>query len=127
MKNMEQNYDDLRVENFFLKEQIESKDDRIGILEEKLSVKDRVISKLEEEKEKLKAELGKFKEFWHSVIKFFQAKIGFDKDKNYKYVADDLYKNGIFNDDEKEIVNDLYRNVKVKEDKIVKVVKDKVK
>ena len=115
------------MENFFLKEQIESKDDRIGILEEKLSVKDRVISKLEDEKEKLKAELGKFKEFWHSVIKFFQAKIGFDKDKNYKYVADDLYKNGIFNDDEKEIVNDLYRNVKVKEDKIVKVVKDKVK
>ena len=33
MKNMEQNYDDLRMENFFLKEQVESKDDRIGTLE----------------------------------------------------------------------------------------------
>ena len=115
------------MENFFLKEQIESKDDRIEILEEKLSIKDRVISKLEDEKEKLKAELGEFKEFWHSVIKYFQAKIGFDKDKNYKYVADDLYKNGVFNDNEKEIVNDLYRNVKVKEDKNIKVAKDKVK
>ena len=61
------------------------------------------------------------------MIKYFQAKIGFDKDKNYKYVADDLYKNGVFNDNEKEIVNDLYRNVKVKENKNIKVSKDKVK
>ena len=89
--------------------------------------RDRVIAKLEDEKEKLKSELGKFKEFWHSAIKSFQAKIGFDKDKNYKYVADDLYKNGVFNDNEKEIVNDLYRNVKVKENKNIKVSKDKVK
>lgn len=75
----------------------------------------------------IKQTLQKKKEFWYSVIKHFQAKIGFDKDKNYKYVADDLYKKGVFNENEKEIVKDLYRNVKVKEDKTIKVAKDKVK
>ena len=48
-------------------------------------------------------------------MKRFQNKIGFDKDKQYKYVSDDLYKNGIFTDDENEIANNLARKVKPKE------------
>lgn len=47
-------------------------------------------------KEKLKTELQKFKGFWHKLMKHFQNRIGFDKDEKYKYVSDDLYKNGIF-------------------------------
>lgn len=31
-------------------------------------------------------------------------------------VSDDLYKNGIFTDDENEIANDITRKVKLKED-----------
>mgnify|MGYP003597223363 CR=1 FL=1 len=40
----------------------------------------------------------------------------YDKDNNYKIVSDDLYKNGIFTDDENEIANDITRKVEPKED-----------
>ena len=64
------------------------------------------------EKEKLKQELQKFKGFWRSLMKHFQNKIGFDKDEHYKYVSDDLYKNGIFDDNDNEIANNVRRKVK---------------
>ena len=37
-----------------------------------------------------------------------------DKDDNYKIVSDDLYKNGIFTDDENEIANNIARKIKPK-------------
>ena len=77
-----------------------------------LSTKDKIINKLQAGKEKLKTELQKFKGFWHKLIKHFQNKIGFDKDENYKYVSDDLYKNGIFDDNDNRIVNDVSRAIK---------------
>ena len=45
-------------------------------------------------------------------MKHFQNKIGFDKDEKYKYVSDDLYKNGIFDDNDNRIVNNVSREVK---------------
>lgn len=39
-----------------------------------------------------------------------------DKDNNYKIVSDDLYKNGIFDDNDNEIANNIYRKVKSKEE-----------
>lgn len=39
----------------------------------------------------------------------------YDKDNNYKIVSDDLYKNGIFIDDENEIANNIARKIKPKE------------
>ncbi len=38
----------------------------------------------------------------------------YDKDNNYKIVSDDLYKNGIFTDDENEIANNIARKIKRK-------------
>ena len=38
--------------------------------------------------------------------------IGFNNDENYKYVRDDLYRNGIFDDNDNEIANDIFRKVK---------------
>jgi hypothetical protein len=35
----------------------------------------------------------------------------YDKDNNYKIVSDDLYKNGIFDDNDNEIANNIYRKV----------------
>lgn len=49
-------------------------------------------------------------------MKCFQNKNGFDKDEHYRYVIDDLYKNGIFTKEENEFVNNIYRKVKAKED-----------
>ena len=56
--------------------------------------------------------MPKSKRFWHKLIKHFQNKIGFDKDEKYKYVSDDLYKNGIFDDNDNRIVNDVSRKIK---------------
>ena len=38
--------------------------------------------------------------------------IGFNNDEKYKYVSDDLYRNGIFDDNDNEIANDISRKVK---------------
>ena len=45
-------------------------------------------------------------------MKHFQIKIGFDKDEKYKYVSDDLYKNGIFDDNDNEIAYNVRRKIK---------------
>ena len=82
-------------------------------MKKELSTKDNIIDKLQAEKEKLKQELQKFKGFWRSLMKHFQNKIGFDKDEHYKYVSDDLYKNGIFDDNDNEIANNILRKVTV--------------
>ena len=39
--------------------------------------------------------------------------VAFDKDEKYKYVSDDLYKNGIFDSNDNEIANNIYRKVTI--------------
>ena len=68
--------------------------------------------KLQAEKERIKNELQKFKNFWRKLIKHFQKKIGFDKDEKYKYVSDDLYRNAIFDDNDNQIANDVRKTIK---------------
>ena len=82
-------------ENFSLQYQLEQKDEVIEKLNDKLSAKEKIINKLQEEKESLKAQLQKFKGFWHSLMSHFHKKITYDNDPNYKIVSDDLYKNGM--------------------------------
>ena len=81
-------------------------------MKNEISTKDKIINKLQAEKEKIKQELHRFKSFWHSLMKHFQNKIGFDKDEHYKYVSDDLYKNGVFGDNDNEIANNVRRKEK---------------
>ena len=96
-----------------LKYEIELKDKEISSLKRELSIKDKIISKLQTEKEKIKTELQKFKGFWHSIMSHFHKRICYDKDNNYKIVSDDLYKNGIFDDNDNEIANNIYRKVTI--------------
>ena len=103
---------EIEKENRSLKYKLELKDNEIDNLKSELSTKDKIIGKLRTEKEKLRDEVNKFKGFWRSLIKHFQNKIGFDKDEHYKYVSDDLYKNGIFDDNDNEIANNVRRKVK---------------
>ena len=112
IKDFEHSAFEIEKENHSLKYEIELKDNEIGNLKKELSTKDKIIGKLQTEKEKLKQELQKFKGFWRSLMKHFQNKIGFDKDEHYKYVSDDLYKNGIFDDNDNEIANNVRRKVK---------------
>ena len=112
IKDFEYSSFEIAKENRSLKYQIELNNNEITNLKSELSTKDKIINKLQTEKEKLKNELRKFKGFWHKLIKHFQNKIGFDKDEKYKYVSDDLYKNGIFDDNDNRIVNDVSRKVR---------------
>ena len=104
---------EIEKENRSLKYEIELKDNEIGSMKKELSTKDKIIDKLQTEKEKLKQELQKFKGFWHSIMSHFHKRICFDKDNNYKIVSDDLYKNGIFNDNDNKIANNIDRRVTI--------------
>ena len=100
-------------ENRSLQCQIEQKDKVIEKLNDKLSAKEKIIIKLQEEKESLKAQLQKFKGFWHNLMSHFHKRITYDNDTNYKIVSDDLYKNGIFDDNDNEIANNILRKVTI--------------
>ena len=104
---------EIEEENKSLKYQIELKDEDIKELKKDLSAKEKIITKLKEEKENLKAQLQKFKGFWHNLMSHFHKKITYDNDQNYKIVSDDLYKNGIFDDNDNEIANNILRKVTI--------------
>ena len=104
---------EIEEENKSLKYQIELKDEDIKELKKDLSAKEKIIDKLREEKESLKAQLQKFKGFWHNLMSHFHKKITYDNDPNYKIVSDDLCKNGIFDDNDNEIANNIYRKVTI--------------
>ena len=113
IKDFEHSAFEIEKENRSLKYEIELKDNEIGSLKKELSTKDNIISKLQTEKEKLKQELQKFKNFWHSIMSHFHKRICYDKDNNYKIVSDDLYKNGIFDNNDNEIANNIARRVTI--------------
>ena len=113
IKDFEHSSFEIAQENSSLKYQLELKNDEIDKLKKDLSAKDKIIGKLQAEKEKIKKELQKFKEFWYRIMGHFHKRICYDKDNNYKIVSDDLYKNGIFTDDENEIANNIARKVTI--------------
>ena len=113
IKDFEHSSFEIVQENSSLKYQLELKTDEIDKLKKDLSAKEKIISKLQAEKEKIKQELQKFKDFWYRIMGHFHKRICYDKDENYKIVSDDLYKNGIFTDDENEIANNIARKVTI--------------
>ena len=113
IKDFEHSSFEIEKENRSLKYQLEQKDSEISNLKGELSAKEKIIGKLQTEKEKIKQELQKFKGFWHSIMSHFHKRICYDKDNNYKIVSDDLYKNGIFDDNDNEIANNIYRKVTI--------------
>ncbi len=113
IKDFEHSAFEIEKENRSLKYEIELKDNEIDSLKKELSTKDKIIGRLQNEKEKLKQELQKFKGFWHNIMSHFHKKICYDKDDNYKIVSDDLYKNGIFDNNDNEIANNIARKVTI--------------
>ena len=114
IKDFEHSSFEITKEKSSLKYQLELKTDEIDRLKKDLSAKEKFISKLQAEKEKIKQELQKFKDFWYRIMGHFHKRICYDKDNNYKIVSDDLYKKGIFTDDENEIANNIARKIKPK-------------
>ena len=115
IKDFEHSSFEITQENSSLKYQLELKTDEIDRLKKDLSAKEKIISKLQAEKEKIKQELQIFKDFWYRIMGHFHKRICYDKDENYKVVSDDLYRNGIFTDDDNEITTNIARKVKLKE------------
>lgn len=111
IKDFEHSSFEIAQENSSLKYQLELKTDEIDRLKKDLSTKDKIIGKLQAEKEKIKQELQKLKDFWYRIIGHFHKRICYDKDENYKIVSDDLYKKGIFDDNDNEIANNIARKV----------------
>ena len=112
IKDFEYSAYEIQKENRSLKYQLEQQTETINRLTDTINDKDEIIDNLRADKEELKGQLHKFKEFWRSLLKRFQEMIGFNNDAKYKYVSDDLYKNGIFDDNDNEIANDITRKVK---------------
>ena len=106
----------MHYKNFELENQLETKDDEIYRLNIIINKKDENINKLQQDVSGLKGQVSKLKQFWHNIMKHFQNRINYDKDENYKIVSDDLYRNGIFSDDDYEIANNLNKKVEIKED-----------
>lgn len=117
INEFEHSYNEIDKENRSLKYQLECKDEEIGTLKSDVSDKDKAINKLRAEKESLKTQLKKFKEFWHSIMNHFHKRVNYDKDENYKIVSDDLHKSGIFSDDDFEIATNIWRKVEPKVEK----------
>lgn len=113
IKDFEHSAFEIEKENRSLKYEIELKDNEISNLKGELSTKEKIIGKLQTEKEKIKQELQKFKGFWHSIMSHFHKRICYDNDNNYKIVSDDLYKNGIFDNNDNEIANNIARRVTI--------------
>ena len=100
-------------ENRSLNYKLEEKDNEIADLEGKLKHKESIIDKLRAERDKFKEDFKNLKGFWHSIMTRFHKKICYENDKNYKVVSDDLYKSGVFNDNENEIATDIARKVTI--------------
>ena len=113
IKDFEHSAFEIEKENRSLKYEVELKDNQIDSLKKELSTKDKIIGRLQTEKEKLKQELQKFKGFWHNIMSHFHKRICYDKDNNYKIVSDDLYKKGIFDNNDNEIANNIARRVTI--------------
>ena len=125
IKDFEHSAFEIEKENRSLKYEIELKENEIGSLKKELSTKDKIIGRLQTEKEKITQELQKFKGFWHSIMSHFHKRICYDKDNNYKIVSDDLYKNGIFDNNDNEIANNIARRVTIPDEN--KQIKNKKK
>ena len=116
INTVEQNYDNIRIENFALKDKVKNLENEVEELKDNIADKDNLIDKLRVEKEKFKEYYYKFKGFWYDVIKRFQGMIAYYKDTHYEHVAKDLFNSGTLTKEEYEIVKDLYKPVKSAEE-----------
>lgn len=116
--NIEKNYNNVLEENGSLKTKLKTAQNKIAELEEDISWKDKMINKLQAEKQKYEDFYYNFSGFWHSIIKRFQGMIGYYEDKNYKSVAKDLYEHEVLNYKEYETLLDTDKHIENIEESI---------
>lgn len=111
VKKVDNEYSHIQNQNLALEQQLRDTKEELEELKIKLSMKEKIIEKLEQQVETFKNLYYDLKDFWKGIIKEFQQKICYGKNENYKSVADDLVNKGILDQREKEIVNDPSRAV----------------
>ena len=118
MEEFEENYQNLKTENRELHRTVKFQQEEIENLKEEMSFKDGIIGELKQTISVIRNEVDKFKGFWRKLLRRFQDKI-FDErvtdiaedKKNFIIVADDLEKNGIFDNNDSDIIHDVSRKV----------------
>ncbi len=128
MEEIESTYQNLKSENRELFRTVQVQQEEIKNLKEEINFKDGIIMELKQTITIVKKELEYFKGFWKKLLKRFQDKI-FDErvgdiaedKKSFTIVADDLEKNGIFDNNDSDIIHDISKKVlTVKEQESIK-------
>lgn len=128
MEEIESTYQNLKSENRELFRTVQLQQEEIKNLKEEINFKDGIIMELKQTITIVKKELEHFKGFWKKLLKRFQDKI-FDErvddiaedKKSFNIVADDLEKNGIFDNNDSDIIHDISKKVlTVKEQESIK-------
>lgn len=118
MEEFEETYQNLKMENRELHRTVKVQQEKIEKLKEEVSFKDGIIGELKQTISVIRNELDKFKGFWRKLLRRFQDKI-FDErttnisedKKNFTIVAEDLEKNGIFDNNDSDIIHDISKKV----------------
>lgn len=118
MEEFEETYQNLKMENRELHRMVKVQQEEIKNLKEEVSFKDGIIGELKQTITVIRNELDKFKGFWRKLLRRFQDKI-FDErvtdiaedKKNFTIVAEDLEKNGIFDNNDSDIIHDTSKKV----------------
>lgn len=118
MEEFEETYQNLKMENRELHRMVKVQQEEIKNLKEEVSFKDGIIGDLKQTITVIRNELDKFKGFWRKLLRRFQDKI-FDErvtdiaedKKNFTIVAEDLEKNGIFDNNDSDIIHDTSKKV----------------
>lgn len=118
MEEFEETYQNLKTENRELHRIVKVQQEEIENLKEEVSFKDGIIGELKQTITVIRNKLDKFKGFWRKLLRRFQDKI-FDErvadiaedKKNFTIVAEDLEKNGIFDNNDSDIIHDTSKKI----------------
>lgn len=104
------------TENFLLKLELKEVKEEVETLKYKINEKDTIIEKLQKEVEKFKGLYQKFMGFWKGIIRKFQEKIGYDDNKEYREIVNELLADDVLSKRDKDIIEDPTRRVVTEEE-----------
>lgn len=104
------------TENFLLKLELKEVKEEVETLKYKIDEKDTIIEKLQKEVEKFKGLYHKFRGFWKGIIRKFQEKIGYEDNKEYRDIINELLAVDVLSKRDKDIIEDPTRTVITEEE-----------
>ena len=99
-----------------MKQELKEFKEDVETLKYKIDEKDTIIEKLQEEVEKFKGLYKKFRSFWKGIIRKFQERIGYDDNKEYREIVNELLADDVLSKRDKYIIEDPARTVITEEE-----------